>query len=75
MYRCRETFEKLSPNIGALHESDKSGNVFGVIITMCGAGGAADYDFLSRYFAPWNGIPEDPVTGLFSDFFHMIAAW
>ena len=21
------------------------------------------YDFLSRYFAPWVGIPEDPVTG------------
>ena len=22
-----------------------------------------DYDFQSRYFAPWVGIPEDPVTG------------
>ena len=21
------------------------------------------YHFLSRYFAPWNGIPGDPVTG------------
>lgn len=21
------------------------------------------YDFYSRYFAPWNGVPEDPVTG------------
>ena len=21
------------------------------------------YDFQSRYFAPWVGIPEDPVTG------------
>eukprot|EP01104_Vermistella_antarctica_P007224 TRINITY_DN1798_c0_g2_i2.p1 TRINITY_DN1798_c0_g2~~TRINITY_DN1798_c0_g2_i2.p1 ORF type:complete len:357 (+),score=59.70 TRINITY_DN1798_c0_g2_i2:623-1693(+) len=21
------------------------------------------YDFVSRYFSPWNGIPEDPVTG------------
>uniref|UniRef100_A0A3Q3E572 Phenazine biosynthesis like protein domain containing n=1 Tax=Labrus bergylta TaxID=56723 RepID=A0A3Q3E572_9LABR len=21
------------------------------------------YDFYSRYFSPWNGIPEDPVTG------------
>ena len=21
------------------------------------------YDFISRYFAPRNGIPEDPVTG------------
>lgn len=21
------------------------------------------YDFVSRHFAPWYGIPEDPVTG------------
>ncbi|XP_040565933.1 phenazine biosynthesis-like domain-containing protein isoform X2 [Lepeophtheirus salmonis] len=21
------------------------------------------YDFVSRYFSPWNGIPEDPVNG------------
>merc|ERR1711879_1133299 len=21
------------------------------------------YDIVSRYFSPWNGIPEDPVTG------------
>ncbi|KAF8770965.1 Phenazine biosynthesis-like domain-containing [Argiope bruennichi] len=21
------------------------------------------YDFVSRYFAPWAGVPEDPVTG------------
>jgi PhzF family phenazine biosynthesis protein len=24
---------------------------------------AADYDFVSRFFAPWVGIDEDPVTG------------
>ena len=34
--------------------------VKGVILTVKGTGG---YDFLSRYFAPWVGIPEDPVTG------------
>ena len=22
-----------------------------------------DYDFVSRFFAPWSGIDEDPVTG------------
>lgn len=32
----------------------------GVIAT---APGAAGYDFVSRYFAPAKGIPEDPVTG------------
>ena len=23
----------------------------------------SSYDFVSRYFAPWVGIDEDPVTG------------
>jgi predicted PhzF superfamily epimerase YddE/YHI9 len=32
----------------------------GVIVTTAGDGG---YDFISRYFAPAKGIPEDPVTG------------
>jgi predicted PhzF superfamily epimerase YddE/YHI9 len=27
------------------------------------APGDAGYDFVSRYFAPAKGIPEDPVTG------------
>ena len=31
----------------------------GVIITAA----AADYDFVSRFFAPRVGVPEDPVTG------------
>jgi predicted PhzF superfamily epimerase YddE/YHI9 len=32
----------------------------GVIVTAPGDGG---YDFVSRYFAPAKGIPEDSVTG------------
>jgi hypothetical protein len=28
-----------------------------------GGGGSGGYDFASRYFSPWNGIPEDPVNG------------
>ena len=32
----------------------------GLIVTAAGDGG---YDFISRYFAPHHGIPEDPVTG------------
>ncbi len=34
----------------------------GVIVTA-EAGESSDYDFVSRYFAPKFGIPEDPVTG------------
>ena len=36
--------------------------VRGVMVTVR-APANSNYDFLSRYFAPWNGIPEDPVTG------------
>ena len=39
--------------------------VRGIIITGSIAG--SKYDFISRYFAPWVGIPEDPVTGEFYD--------
>jgi PhzF family phenazine biosynthesis protein len=35
-------------------------NCDGVIVTAVGDG---DFDFVSRYFAPAKGVPEDPVTG------------
>ena len=40
---------------------DTGDQVRGIIITINGKG--TEYDFISRYFAPWVGIPEDPVTG------------
>ena len=46
----------LAPNMAALIGLDRSG----VIVTAPGDG---TYDFISRYFAPAKGIPEDPVTG------------
>ncbi len=33
----------------------------GVIVTA--RSDAPEYDFVSRYFAPGIGVPEDPVTG------------
>ena len=39
----------------------------GVIVTATGKGKAGNYDFISRYFGPWNlGLAnfEDPVTGM-----------
>ncbi len=47
---------ELSPDITAIARMDRSG----LIVTAKGEG---DYDFVSRYFAPAKGIPEDPVTG------------
>jgi predicted PhzF superfamily epimerase YddE/YHI9 len=46
----------LAPDIAAVARLDRSG----LIVT---ATGEAPYDFVSRYFAPAKGIPEDPVTG------------
>lgn len=46
----------LQPDMAAVASLDRSG----VIVTAPGEG---EYDFISRYFAPAKGIPEDPVTG------------
>jgi len=51
-----QAVRELAPNIAALAQLDRSG----VVVTAAGDG---DYDFVSRYFAPAKGIPEDPVTG------------
>jgi PhzF family phenazine biosynthesis protein len=47
---------ELAPDSAAIARLDRSG----VIVTAPGDEG---YDFVSRYFAPAKGIPEDPVTG------------
>ena len=51
-----ELVRELTPDIAALARLDRSG----VVVTAPGDG---IYDFVSRYFAPAKGIPEDPVTG------------
>ena len=55
----RTQLETLRPSPQAMLSSH-AGKVKGVIVTVKGKD---KYDFLSRYFAPWVGIPEDPVTG------------
>lgn len=51
-----EVVRGLEPDFAAIARQERSG----VIVTAEGTGG---YDFVSRYFAPAKGIPEDPVTG------------
>ncbi|XP_078488202.1 phenazine biosynthesis-like domain-containing protein 1 [Ciona intestinalis] len=52
--------QAIRPNFELMMKSH-DGSVFkGIIMTTKGVG---EYDFFSRYFAPWNGIPEDHVTG------------
>jgi PhzF family phenazine biosynthesis protein len=51
-----QVVRELAPDIAAIARMDRSG----IIVT---APGDSTYDFISRYFAPAKGIPEDPVTG------------
>jgi PhzF family phenazine biosynthesis protein len=54
-YRTAEEVRALSPNMEALKKIDR----FAFIATAPGT----DCDFVSRFFAPAKGVPEDPVTG------------
>ena len=51
-----QAVRELSPDTATIARLERPG----VIVTAPGEG---DYDFVSRYFAPAKGIPEDPVTG------------
>lgn len=51
-----DSVRELTPDIAAIAKLDRGG----VVVTAVGDGG---FDFISRYFAPVKGIPEDPVTG------------
>ena len=51
-----EILKSLAPDMAALARLDRNG----VIVTTLGD---ETFDFISRYFAPAKGIPEDPVTG------------
>lgn len=51
-----EAIRNLKPNISAIEKLPTRG----LLVTAKGSG---EYDFVSRFFAPAYGIPEDPVTG------------
>lgn len=51
-----QTVAAMQPDMSLLAKLDQ---IFGIIVTAKGN----QYDFVSRYFAPGAGIPEDPVTG------------
>jgi len=53
----------LAPDFGAMARLARREGIRGIIATASAPGGAAGYDFVSRFFAPADGIPEDPVTG------------
>ena len=51
------TVRTLNPDFAAIAAYDRPG----IIVTAAGSDGI---DFVSRYFAPAKGVPEDPVTVL-----------
>jgi PhzF family phenazine biosynthesis protein len=53
-----EVLKNLTPNFETLVKTNNSIN--GVVVTAASTG---EYDFHSRYFWPWSGSNEDPVTG------------
>jgi len=55
LYDDESAVATLTPDMAALADIDRDG----VIVSAPGR----DCDFVSRYFAPHAGIPEDPVTG------------
>jgi PhzF family phenazine biosynthesis protein len=57
----QKEIETLVPHVPAMLDVDIGDGMVGVAVTAPGLGGA---DFVSRFFAPWIGVPEDPVTGL-----------
>ena len=55
VYENEEQIKALQPSMDELIKVD----TFGIIVTSKGS----ESDFVSRFFAPRAGIPEDPVTG------------
>ncbi len=52
-----EQVRELNPNFSALRLLPERG------VTVTSSSTSSEYDFVSRYFAPWVGVDEDPVTG------------
>jgi PhzF family phenazine biosynthesis protein len=55
IYNSQEEIEQITPNFHLLNKLDCRG----VIVSAPGD----EVDFVSRFFAPQCGVPEDPVTG------------
>ncbi|NWX88309.1 PBLD protein, partial [Nothoprocta pentlandii] len=61
----RSVLENLHVRAQDFLSAENTGKVKGLIVTLKGDanGKPKGYDFYSRYFAPWYGVLEDPVTG------------
>lgn len=55
-----DAVKRCDPDYSQLLDLDLDFDIKGLIVTARGSG---SIDFVSRFFAPWMGINEDPVTG------------
>jgi PhzF family phenazine biosynthesis protein len=62
VFESEDVVRALAPRFDVLAEVMRREDIRGVTATAAGAPGA-DHDFVSRFFSPADGIPEDPVTG------------
>jgi PhzF family phenazine biosynthesis protein len=53
----------ITPDLAAVAQLSTREEIRGLIVTAAAEDPEAGYDFVSRFFAPAYGIPEDPVTG------------
>ncbi len=60
--RSEEEVVAVRPDFSALRRVQIPGNPMGVAVTAPAA--ESGVDFASRFFAPWVGVDEDPVTGV-----------
>jgi PhzF family phenazine biosynthesis protein len=56
-----EDVRSMKPDFSSLEKVDVGATALGVIVTAPGEG---EVDFVSRFFGPWVGVNEDPVTGM-----------
>ncbi|UQA54591.1 PhzF family phenazine biosynthesis protein [Polyangium aurulentum] len=59
VFEDAETVRRMKPDMARIAALD----TFAVGVTAPGTGEDGDVDFVSRFFAPAKGVPEDPVTG------------
>jgi PhzF family phenazine biosynthesis protein len=62
VFDSEDAVRALAPRFDALGEVMRREDIRGVTATAASAPGS-DHDFVSRFFSPADGIPEDPVTG------------
>ena len=57
------TVRGLAPDFEAISRIQRRDDIRGITATAPADDGARGYDFVSRFFSPADGLPEDPVTG------------